>query len=481
VTILIFIVVAAAASTLGLITRRSPAASGTIGLLGLLVAAIVATTIRADDLVTIGQTVLTGSSFARLYLVVGAISGFMVIVIALAAGRAGDLPAATLGMLAVAGVVLASRDIFVGAVAATIGGLLGVAITLVFTTVRSVALAARELRALVVAGLLGVGAFAWAARFPDTTGAEPALLGIAYLCGVAAVAIRLGAIPFHLWVARVADAVPDTALPLVMAWGPAAFVIVGLTWIDGSIAVTGGELVVERAIIVLIALLTVVLGSVAALVHEDLGHVVGYGIIADAGFLVLSLAALDPPASASARAYLIVYVVAKTAFAAWAAASRVAFDARRVDELGGWARRAPILALGLLGVLVAGVGLPGVAIWESRAQVAEAVLGYPLALAFVLAGLTPVLYVGRLFVVGYGRTSPAVAAGSYPWPRLPQRGRPRDLEAASSWVRAAWRDNRAPIATLSVALLAGLAAIVAAGGFGVREAADTFGSVVATP
>jgi NADH:ubiquinone oxidoreductase subunit 2 (subunit N) len=479
VTIIPVLAVASIGAALAVLGRRSEPATVAVALLGLVVAAIAAAGIRAGDEITIGETMLAGSDYARLFIVLAASAGILLILGALASGSAGDLPLATLAALAVATVVLAARDPVPAAIAATAGGLFAVVVTIGPPTIRSIAVAARELRALVVAGTLVVGAIAWSGRPELVAGADPVYLGLAYLAGVAAVAIRFGSIPFHLWAARVADAAPEAALPLVMAWAPATFAVVGLGWVAGSIAPVTADLGLERAIVVLVAAATIGLASVAASIHDDLEHVVGYGTIADAGFIVLALAALDPAVLEPARVYLLVYVVAKSAFAAWAGAVRETFGIRRLTELGGWARRAPLLAIGLLTVLVATVGLPGVAVWEARAGIAGAVLDGPLDALFVVAGLAPALYVGRLFWVGFGRTSATVASGAHPWPRKPERTRPRDARGAIRWAVAAWRDNRAPNAAACALVLGVLAVTLAAGGFGLREAAGTFGALTA--
>jgi NADH:ubiquinone oxidoreductase subunit 2 (subunit N) len=292
------------------------------------------------------------------------------------------------------------------------------------------------------------------------------------------VAVRFGAIPFHGWAARVADAASESSLPLVMALGPASFAVVGFSWLGNTVAPLDPGLGLERALVVVVAAMTIVLGSAAATIHDDLEHVVGYGILADAGFVVLALAVVDAAVLGPVLGYLLIYVLAKSALAAWAAATRHAFDARRVTELGGWARRSPPLALGLLLVALATVGLPGVAVWENRAAVSLAALGTPLGYLFVAAGIAPAVVLGRLFVVGYGRTTPVVAAGLTPWPRLMDRTRPRNPRAALAWIAMTWADNRAPIAALWVLLLAGLSLVIAVGGLGLRDAAEAYGRLV---
>ena len=57
--------------------------------------------------------------------------------------------------------------------------------------------------------------------------------------------------------------------------------------------------------------------------HDDIEHVLGYSILADAGVAVLAFASLEPDAAASARNWLVASATIKTALAAWAAVIRV--------------------------------------------------------------------------------------------------------------------------------------------------------------
>ena len=53
--------------------------------------------------------------------------------------------------------------------------------------------------------------------------------------------MRFGAIPFHLWAARLTDVVPETALPVLTAFAPASLAVVALAWIDSSVAPLHGR------------------------------------------------------------------------------------------------------------------------------------------------------------------------------------------------------------------------------------------------
>jgi formate hydrogenlyase subunit 3/multisubunit Na+/H+ antiporter MnhD subunit len=316
--------------------------------------------------------------------------------------------------------------------------------------------------------------------------------------------MRFGAIPFHLWAARVADAAPEIALPVLMAWGPATLAIVAIAWVDGSIAPVlpvAGQLPVERAAVIIVGVASLTLGAVAAWVQDDLEHVVGYSIVQDAGVVILALAALDPSVWAPSRTWLLSLLVARTAFAAWTMAVHARFGTRRVPELAGWARRSPVLSAALLAIAVASVGWPGLAAFEARASVIDLATDDPIRGLLLASVFLPLLYYGRLFLVGFGRHSSATANAVGDRPRRPSEPARRRVPSGplrSPWSWRTWRSwdeatqsvrwmrplrplpgmtgaafdlNRALLVALLILILAGTSVGVAAGGFGLPAAA----------
>jgi formate hydrogenlyase subunit 3/multisubunit Na+/H+ antiporter MnhD subunit len=279
------------------------------------------------------------------------------------------------------------------------------------------------------------------------------------------VAVRFGAIPAHTWAARLTDAVPETTLPLVTAIAPAALAIVALAWADASIAPLALDLTSVRIVVLAVAIASIFLASLAALIQDDIEHIVGYAIVGDAGVILLAVAALDPAAWAPARVWILVFVVARSAFAAWAAATRATFGTGRVGDLRGWAFRAPILAVTLGLVVAASIGLPGLAAAEARGQLIGLVLGGPLAIVVMLGTLSPLLYYGRLFAVGIGRSAGTTRVAWRP------TGLRVDLTDVATSLRRVWADNRLVTATAGAGLLAILALVVSAGAFGAPQAA----------
>ncbi|MBA2718889.1 MAG: hypothetical protein H0U52_06575 [Chloroflexi bacterium] len=497
-TVVPFLVIAAMAGTASLLVRDQRGWSTLIAVGGLILMTAAAAAIGSAASIQVGGTLFAGSEWLRLYALLGSVVGLLLVAIDVSALHEPDVPGVVVLGIGAAVLALAIPDAGTAVVAATAGGLAGVLVAApIGAAARAAFVGVRELRALAVAGSLAIVATAWLARPLDALSDVPAAFGLVYLAFAVGVAIRFGAIPFHLWAARVADAAPGVALPLLMAWGPAAFAAVALTWIDQSVAPLDLALGTEQALIAAIGAVGVVLGIVAAWIQDDLEHIVGYTIAADAGYAVLSLAVLEPEVWEPARTWLLIFVVSRSAFAAWAVAIHGGFGTRRLADLAGWVRRAPLLALALVVIALATVGWPGLAIWQTRATLATLALPDPLAVIVTIAPLASLAIYGRIMLIGLRQPGPAVLAGRgdrpawpEPLPRRPivgrgtvERGFERAAHAATGTLDVLWvlpvaaRQNRMLLASAAVFVLAGLALAVSGGGLGVPEAARAVPSI----
>jgi len=482
VSVLPFLVLAFGFSAASLLLRRWAEASAAVGLVGLVAAFVAALTIRPDELAIAGGSI-AGSEYARLFLLLGTWTGLGLVAIGLATALPRNLAGALLAGLGAAGLALSLPDPTTAVIAAIAGGLAGILVTLrEQPTTDGVAVATRELRAIAVAGAFILIATAWMSRPLDTLVEDPGVFGLAYVAVAVGVAMRFGAIPFHLWAARVADAAPEVALPLLSAWGPAALAVVGLAWVDSSIVPVipiSGDLPVERAVVIAVGLACLILGAIAAWIQDDLEHVVGYATVQDAGVVILAFAALDPGVWPASRTWIIVLLAARTAFAAWAVVVRARYGTRHIDDLDGWARRSPVLGISLLAIAIASVGWPGLAAFDARADVIQLAIDGPIQALALAAVFLPLLYYGRLFVVGLARPGEAMLAVQDDRPRRPTAQSPdpgassprRPGRAILSTIRPAVDTNRPLLIATLALVLAGTAVITAAGGFGLPAAA----------
>ena len=458
-TILLYLGVAFGAGMLGLLTRRRPSISISIGLAGLAAAVVTSILVSPGERIQVGDTALVASDFQRLFLVFGSIAALAITVMALAHEWQRNLPSAMLIGLGALGLGLGLPDPIAGLAATAAAGLPGILVAITTPVdARGVRAAARELRAVAVTGALAIVAAALVSGPSGLANLSPTIVGLAYLAMAIAVAVRFGAIPFHTRVARVTGAAPGAALPLLLVWAPAGFASAALVWIDRSISPTAIPLDAERAVIVVVGLLCLVLGVLAASIQDDIEHVVGYSVIQDAGFVMLALTILQIGGWEPARTWLLVYVATKGAFAGWAVAMRGAFGTSRIAELSGWVRRAPLLAIALAAIVVATVGLPGLLVWDVRSRIADLSLGTPLALLGLAGGLGSLLYYGRLARVGVGPAGPVVLAYGGERPR----GLDSARQAAAATLAAAGSSAAAGGSAVPVPAAAAVGARVAA-------------------
>lgn len=415
---------------------------------------------------------LVPTAYLRLVVALWALTGLLLLPAAWLlgglAGLRGLLPA-LLATIAGGAVTLAAADPVLGAVSAAATGLACVVVLLAVPGPAAVAVAARELRLVLGSGIVVVGAalatpvvarlaLAGGGGRGAIPGGDPAqeaaaAVGLLAVATVLALAMRWGAIPFHRRVPRLVDVAPPSSLPVLLAWTPLPVAVAVMVVLDAWITPLALPLEGERWLLVGLAVLTLVGASLAALLQDDLRHLAGYLVIADAGVVLLAAAAVDPAAWGAVRAWLVVLVASKTALGAWVAVTEDRFATRSVPDLRGWLRRAPTLAAALVLVVLATVGWPGWVAFEARATLASlAAPGGP-GQALLLAALLPVPAYLRLLAIGLGPATSRVE-GAPPerflgdGRRVAGLGRPggaslrrgaAGLRRVTGWGRAGWQ------------------------------------------
>jgi hypothetical protein len=484
VTLLVLATLALAAGVVAIVAADSrPAISLIVGLLGSLGVVALALVMPPEESLRIGGVGLVSTPVVRAMAVAWAAGLAVLALLEVAVGGRLTVVGPSLVGLSVAAVALATRDPASSMAALAAGGVAGVVVPGLSgwldraDSPSRLPTTSRGSLAILGSGLLGMLVIAWgtSASGPFGGGFLAAVeegrtaLGLGLLGMVAAVAIRCGLIPLHVWAARFMEGVSPLAIPAAFAWGSAVFVLVALDWSQvtlGPTAAGGGE----RFLIVALALTSIVLGGLAAMVHDDIEHVLGYSILQDAGVAVLAFASLEPSVVAAARNWLVASATVKTALAAWAAVVRTTYGGHRLADLGGWARRSPVLGVAFAGILVAAIALPGFSMWDARIRLIEGGIPGAGAVAALLVAAMPAIYLGRIGFAGIAPVTSAVAAGPSGRPRW-TGGRTTGWSEGSigSAVRAVpseLRANRAPLAAAGVVVLAVMALLTAVGGAG---------------
>jgi len=180
------------------------------------------------------------------------------------------------------------------------------------------------------------------------------VLGLAFI--VVAVAFKLGAVPFHMWLPDVYEGAP-TSVTLFIGTAPKiAYFALTLRLLAQGLAGTEAE---WTRMLAALAVLTLVVGNVVALVQTNLKRMLAYSTIANVGFIILGFVAGTPDGYAAALYYTFAYVlVALGSFGVILLASAKGFEADQLDDYRGLQRRDPLLAAAMMVLMFSTAGVP---------------------------------------------------------------------------------------------------------------------------
>lgn len=262
-----------------------------------------------------------------------------------------------------------------------------------------------------VYGATGSTALAEIIAVISSGSASPTLL----IMGAGLILIGLGfkvaVVPFHMWTPDVYQGAPSPATAF-MAVGAkvAGFAALVRIWVvafsdqglaEGMVPVLWG-----------IAVLTMVLGNVVAIVQSNIKRMLAYSSIAHAGYIIMALVPysqgnLADEAVAAILFYLLAYMV--TSYAAWAVV--ISLEQREgrgllLDDYAGLSQKYPLLALTMSVAMLSFIGVPPTLGFVGKFSLFSVVIkgGYPgLALIGVLTALISAYYYLRVVVIMYMR------------------------------------------------------------------------------
>lgn len=191
---------------------------------------------------------------------------------------------------------------------------------------------------------------------------SPALAGCILL--ITALAFKAGAAPFHSWAPDAYETAPPAAAAF-LAGAAKVSAVAALAWFASQVGpvgaskaeplgMLGGSLL---PIIGALAVLSVVIGSLVALRQKSYTRMLGYAGVAQVGYALIAVAALNPPAAIIAA---VTYAIAATGSFLAAEAFRSArpeWDGT-IDGLAGLGTRHPVLGAAVALIMMSLAGIP---------------------------------------------------------------------------------------------------------------------------
>ena len=191
---------------------------------------------------------------------------------------------------------------------------------------------------------------------------------------VAGVGFELGVVPFHMWVPDVYQGSPN-AVALFVSTVPK---IAGFAIIVRLLAQALGAdvLAVEwQQMLVVMAVLSIVIGNITAIVQTNLKRMLAYSTISHMGFVLLGVLAGDENGFGAAMFYVLVYVLTNLgAFGMILLLSRAGFEAENLVDFKGLNQRSPWYAFMMLLIMFSMVGIPPTVGFYAKLAVLQSLL-----------------------------------------------------------------------------------------------------------
>lgn len=225
---------------------------------------------------------------------------------------------------------------------------------------------------------------------PTLVAGDRLLLIFGLVFVIAGVAFKLGAVPFHMWVPDVYQGAP-TSVTLFVGSAPkiAAFVMAIRLLVDAMPAL----FMQWQQVFIVIAVLSIALGNIVAIVQANLKRMLAYSSISHMGYMVLGLIAGTPEGYASALFYIAVYALMSLgAFAMLVLLSKTGIEVERIEDLRGLNARSPWLAFMMLLIMFSMAGIPPTVGFFAKLGVLEALVSVDMvwlatvALVFAVVG-----------------------------------------------------------------------------------------------
>ena len=233
---------------------------------------------------------------------------------------------------------------------------------------------------------------------------------------VSAIAFKLGAVPYHMWVPDVYDGAP-TAVTLLLGTAPklAAFAFMLRLLV---VALSGLEFDWQGMLMVL-SLLSMILGNVIAIAQANIKRMLAYSTIANMGFMLMGFLTANLDGYSAAMFYAVAYVLTSlVSFGMVMLLSREGFEADRLTDFKGLNQRSPWWAFVMLLTMFSLAGIPPTVGFYAKFTVIEAAVsaGFTwLAVVAVMASLVGAFYYLRIVKLMYfddaTDTAPIVARG----------------------------------------------------------------------
>jgi NADH-quinone oxidoreductase subunit N len=235
--------------------------------------------------------------------------------------------------------------------------------------------------------------FTGTVSFPGIAAALTGTPGIGIILGIvfvaAGIAFKVSAAPFHMWTPDVYEGAPT---PVTAFFASAPKMAAMALFVRVFVGAFPGILAQWQQIVVFISIVSMTLGSFAAIGQRNIKRLMAYSSIGNVGYALIGLATGTVAGVQGVIVYMAIYLAMTLgAFAVILAMRRGQAMFEDIDDLSGAARTHPVMAFCLAAMLFSLAGIPPLAGFFAKFYVFAAAIEARLVTLAVIGVVTSVI------------------------------------------------------------------------------------------
>ena len=219
---------------------------------------------------------------------------------------------------------------------------------------------------------------------------------------VVALAFKLGAVPFHMWMPDVYHGSPTAVTALI---GTAPKLAGFAMFMRLLVEALGGLQADWQQMVIVLAVLSLAVGNIIAIAQTNLKRMLAYSTISHVGFILLGILAGTAEGYSSAMFYTISYAMMSLGgFGIIMLMARQGFEADNITDLKGLNQRSPWYAFIMMILMLSMAGVPPTVGFWAKLAVLTAVVDVDLvwmAIIAVFFSIIGIFYYLRIIKVMY--------------------------------------------------------------------------------
>lgn len=226
------------------------------------------------------------------------------------------------------------------------------------------------------------------------------VIGLVFM--IAGLSFKVSAVPFHMWTPDVYEGAPTPITAFFAVAPKVAALALFLRVMVGPFGDLSGQ---WQQVVVIISILSMFVGSFAAIAQTNIKRMMAYSSIGHVGYALVGLAVANAEGVTGVLVYLTIYVFMNVgAFSCIMAMRRGGRAVENIGDLGGLSRTHPAMAAALTAMMFSMAGIPPLAGFFGKFYIFLAAIEaqlYTLAVIGVLTSVVSAYYYIRIIKVMY--------------------------------------------------------------------------------